>query len=200
MSTRWLIRLETLLTFILVIGCLLAIVGVGADVIIAVAGAPNGFGIQLRVYDSPIPTPADGTVITDATTDVIVRPLGASPLVALVHFLGWAPGVATVLLALFTLMRALRRARSGDRALFSDVTADLLSRLGWILVVGSLAAALVGMVAEALLASILLTRSYPFYPPSLALLGAIVAGFAALGVSEIVRRGLILLKEVEATI
>ncbi|MEO3804089.1 hypothetical protein [Nonomuraea sp. B1E8] len=46
----------------------------------------------------------------------------------------------------------------------------------------------------------MLTESYPFYPPSSTLLWAVVAGFAALGVSEIVRRGLALPEEVEATV
>jgi hypothetical protein len=98
------------------------------------------------------------------------------------------------------LVRTLRRARSGDRALFSAITVTLLRRLGWILILGSLASALLGMVAEALLASMLLATNVLFYPPSSALLGALVAGFIALSVSEIVRRGLVLLEEVEGTV
>ncbi|TDC96612.1 DUF2975 domain-containing protein [Nonomuraea deserti] len=146
MPTRWITRLETLLTYALVLGCLTALAA------------------------------------------------------GLLYLLMWAPGVATGLLALSTLVRALRRARAGDRALFSATTADHLRRIGWILIAGSLASAALGMVAEAALAAMLLTESYPFYPPSSALLWAVVAGFAALGVSEIVRRGLALLQEVEATI
>ncbi|MFC7107388.1 hypothetical protein ACFQQB_47530 [Nonomuraea rubra] len=46
----------------------------------------------------------------------------------------------------------------------------------------------------------LLAETYPFYLPSGEFVGAVVAGLAALGVSEIVRRGLALLEEVEATI
>ncbi|MEQ4716306.1 hypothetical protein [Nonomuraea sp. B19D2] len=43
-------------------------------------------------------------------------------------------------------------------------------------------------------------ESYPFHPPSSALLWSLVAGFAALGVPEIARRGPALLEEAEATV
>ncbi|MFC4119536.1 DUF2975 domain-containing protein [Nonomuraea zeae] len=201
MSTRWIIRLETLLSVGFTLGCLGALAGLATNVAIAFFDAPNGLGIPLRVLDIPVAgLAADGASIGDATAEVTVRPEGASPLAGLLYLLLWAPGTATGLLALFTVIRALGRARSGDRALFSAVTAGHLRRLGWILIVGSVVSAVLGSVAETILASMLLAESYPFYPPSGEVLGAVVAGFAALGVSEIVRRGLTLLEEVEATI
>ncbi|MGI5489451.1 hypothetical protein [Microtetraspora malaysiensis] len=201
MSTRWLTRLETLFTAGLVLGCLAALAAFAASVLIAFVDLPNGLGIPLRAFGVP-PTgiAADGATLSNATIQVTVRPGHPSPLTAGLYLLLWAPPTATGLLALLTLVRALRRARSGDRALFSAVTVTLLRRLGWILILGSLASALLGMVAEALLASMLLATNVLFYPPSSALLSTLVAGFIALSVSEIVRRGLVLLEEVEGTV
>ncbi|MEV4114081.1 DUF2975 domain-containing protein [Nonomuraea sp. NPDC049695] len=201
MTTRWLIRLEILLTFGLVLACLGAVAGLAMTAGMAFFGTPTGLGISLRVFDVPVEgMAAAGAAVSDATAEVVVRPEGAAPLAALLYLLLWGPGTTTWLLSLLALVRALRRARSGDRALFSAVTAGHLRRLGWILIVGSAVSAVLGMVAEAMLSSRLVTESHPFYPPSSALLGSVVAGFAALGVSEIVRRGLTLLEEVEATI
>ncbi|MEO3884925.1 hypothetical protein [Nonomuraea sp. B5E05] len=199
MHTRWITRLETLLTYALVIGCLAALVALAANVAIAFIGAPKGISIPLRVFDVPTSGMAmTGVAVDDMTAEAMIRPQDASPVAGLLYLLIWAPGAATGLFALFT--RALRRARAGDRALFSTTTAGLLRRIGWILIAGSLASAALGMVAEATLAAMLLTESHAFYPPSSTLLWAVVAGFAALGVSEIVRRGLALLEEVEATV
>ncbi|TDE26707.1 DUF2975 domain-containing protein [Nonomuraea mesophila] len=201
MPTQWITRLETLLSFALVLGCLGALAALAANVAITVSGAPKGISIPLRVFDVPTSgLVVAGVTVDGVTAEAMVRPQGASPLAGLLYLLMWAPGAATGLFALFTLVRALRRARSGDRALFSATTAALLRRIGWILIAGSFASAVLGMAAEAALASMVLTESYPFYPPSDTLLWAVVAGFASLGVSEIVRRGLALLEEVEATV
>jgi hypothetical protein len=201
MPTRWIIRLETLLSTGLALGVLGALAGLLANVAIAFFGTAKGMGIPLQVFD----VPAAGMTVGGATVEAIsaevtVRPRGAAPLVGLLYLLMWAPGTATALLALFTVVRALRRARSGDRALFSTVTADHLRRLGWILIVGSVVSAVLGAVAQAILSPMLLAETHPFHLPSGELVGAVVAGLAALGVSEIVRRGLALLEEVEATI
>lgn len=201
MPTRWITRLEILLTFGLVLGCLGALAGLAMNAGMAFFGTPNGMGIPLRVFDVPAEGLAAGGATIDAVrADVRVSPDGAAPLHGLLYLLMWAPGTATWLLAVFTLVRALRRARSGDRALFSTATARDLRRLGWILIAGSLVSAVIGMVAEAILSSMLLAESYPFYPPTGDVLGVVVTGFAALGVSEIIRRGLALLEEVEATV
>lgn len=201
MSTRWLNRLEVLLTLFLVLSCLGALALLLSTVLIALFGTGNGIGVPLRVYEVPITGMAapDATIFS-ATADVQVRHHGPAPLAGLLYLLLWVPGVTTMVLALFTVVRALRRVRSGDRALFSAVTVTLLRRLGWILIVGSLATGALGMVAEPLLASMLLAESHPFYLPPGDVLAGIVAGMAVLGVSEIVRRGLVLLEEVEATI
>jgi hypothetical protein len=200
MSARWLNRLETLLTLFLVLTCLGALGLLLYTVLIAV-GASNGIGVPLRVFDVPVAgMAAPDSAIVSATADVTVRHEGPAPLVGLLYLILWAPGVATTLLALFTVVRALRRARSGDRALFSAVTAAHLRRLGWILIIGSLASGLLGMVAEPVLALMLLNESHPFYPPSGEVVAGAVTGVAALAVSEIVRRGLVLLEEVEATV
>jgi hypothetical protein len=201
MPTRWIIRLEVLLTFGLIVACLgtlgLLIMNVG----IAVAPLPRGTGIPLRVFDlSTDGLAVAGAAVDKAAAEVMVRPPRPAPLPALLYFLMWAPGAATGLLAVFTLVRALRRARSGDQALFSAETARLLRRFGGILIAGYLVPGLISMVAEAILASMLLTKSYPIYGPPAAHLVAILGGLAALGVSEIVRRGVTLLEEVEATI
>ncbi|MFB4279560.1 DUF2975 domain-containing protein [Nonomuraea sp. MTCD27] len=201
MSARWLTRLQTLLSLFLVLACLGALALLLSTVLIAFAGNANGIGVPLRVFDMPIAgMAAPDAVIESATADVTVRHQGPAPLVGLLYLLLWAPGVVTTLLALFTVVRALGRARSGDRALFSAVTAAHLRRLGWILIIGSLATGLLGMVAEPILASMLLDKSHPFYPPPGEVLAGVVTGVAMLAVSEIVRRGLVLLEEVEATI
>ncbi|TMR20686.1 DUF2975 domain-containing protein [Nonomuraea turkmeniaca] len=201
MPTRWIIRLDILLSIGLALGCLGALAGLVMNAGMAFFGTPSGVGVPLRVFDVPVDGLAAGGATIDAVSaEVTVRPDGAEPLQGLLHLLMWAPGTATGLLAMFTLVRALRRARSGDRALFSAATARDLRRLGWILIAGALVSAVIGMVTEAILSSMLLAESHPFYPPPGELLGVIVAGFAALGVSEIVRRGVALLEEVEATI
>ncbi|MFC4007596.1 DUF2975 domain-containing protein [Nonomuraea purpurea] len=201
MRTPWITRLEILLSIALVLGCLGALGGLLMSVVIAFFDVPNGIGIPLRVFDVPTGgMAADGALIDSASAEVTIRPGGAAPLAALLFLLMWAPATATGLMALFTLVRALHRARLGDRALFSAATAGDLRWLGWILIGGSLASAAIGMVAEAILSSMLLTTSYPIYMPPGTLLWAAVAGVAALSVSEIVRRGVALLEEVEATI
>ncbi|MFI7634696.1 hypothetical protein [Nonomuraea sp. NPDC049400] len=60
--------------------------------------------------------------------------------------------------------------------------------------------AVLGTVAEAILSSMLPAESYPFHPPSSAPLRSLVAGSAAPGVPEIVRRGPAPLEEAEATV
>ncbi|WP_432930137.1 DUF2975 domain-containing protein [Microbispora sp. CA-135349] len=202
MSIRWLTRLEVLLTIGLVLGLLAAVTAFASTVVMAVGFTPNGMGIPLRAFGAPAPSvdlAADAT-ISSATVEVVVRPDAPSPLAAGLYLLLWAPATVTGLLALLTLVRAIRRARSGDRALFSGITVTLLRRLGWILILGSLASALLSMFAEAMLASILLGANAQLHLPSSALLGTVVAGVVALSVSEIVRRGLVLLEEVEATV
>ncbi|MEV5898013.1 DUF2975 domain-containing protein [Nonomuraea fuscirosea] len=201
MSTKWLTRLQILLTFFLIVSCFGALSMLFSTVVIAFVGTTNGTGVPLRVLDVPIAgMAAPGAVIESASADVTVLPQGPAPLVGLLFLLLWAPGVVTTLLALLTVVRALSRAGAGDRALFSAVTAAHLRRLGWILIIGSLATGLLGMVAERMLASMLLSKSYSFYAPPGEVLAGVVAGVAMLAVSEIVRRGLALLEETEATI
>ncbi|WP_310713962.1 helix-turn-helix domain-containing protein [Nonomuraea sp. 3-1Str] len=62
-------------------------------------------------------------------------------------------------------------------------------RLGWILIIGSLATGALGMVAEPILSSLLLAKSYPFHLQGGDVLAGIVTGMRCWGVSEIVRRG-----------
>ncbi|MFD1544814.1 DUF2975 domain-containing protein [Nonomuraea guangzhouensis] len=200
MATKWLNRLEILLTFSLIISCLGALALLFSTVMMAFVGA-NGIGVPLHVYDVPVAgIAAPDATITNVTAEVQVRPQGSAPLVALLYLLLWVPGGATTLLALFTVVRAVRRARSGDRALFSAITAAHLRRLGWILIIGSLATGVLGTVSESILTSILLAKDYPFYLQMGDALMGVVTGMAVLGVSEIVRRGVMLLEEVEATV
>ncbi|MFI6177136.1 hypothetical protein ACIA8R_16520 [Nonomuraea sp. NPDC051191] len=149
---------------------------------------------------TPPVAPVPGVEIVSAAADVPLRPGGPSPAAALLHLLQWAPPTATGLLSLYTVVRALRRARSGDRALFSAVTAGHLRRPGWILITGSLVSAALGTTAQAILSGMLLTTGPAFVPRPDAPPAGLVAGLCALGVSEIVRRGVVLLDEVEATI
>ncbi|TYB67853.1 DUF2975 domain-containing protein [Nonomuraea sp. PA05] len=201
MPTRWIIRLEILLSIALILGVLAALAGLAGTVAIAFSGTSPGIGIPLHVFDVPTAgITVGGATVENVSAEVTVRPRGASPLAGLLYLLMWAPGTVTGLLALFTVVRALRRARSGDRALFSSVTAGHLRRLGWILIAGSIVSGVLGSVAQAILSPMLLAESYPFYPPPPAMISGVVAGMTALGVSEIVRRGLALLEEVEATI
>ncbi|GGS86289.1 DUF2975 domain-containing protein [Nonomuraea spiralis] len=201
MATKWINRLEIVLSLGLVLGCLGALAALGATVMIAFFGTATGIGVPLHVHDVPVPVlPVPGAEIVSAAAEVTVRPVGASPAAALFYLLQWAPPTATGLLALFTVVRALRRARSGDRALFSATTAGHLRRLGWILIAGSLVSAVSGTVAQAILSGMLLMTGQMFDPPPGGTLVALVAGLCALGVSEIVRRGVVLLDEVEATI
>ncbi|MGW4410195.1 DUF2975 domain-containing protein [Nonomuraea sp. NPDC004702] len=198
---KWITRLEVLLSIGLVLGCLGALTALGATVLIAAFGTANGIGVPLHVSGvTPPVTPVPGVEIVSAAADVTLRPVGPSPAAALLYLLLWAPPMATGLLALYTVVRALRRARSGDRALFSAVTAGHLRRLGWILIAGSLVSAGLGTAAQAILSGMLLTTGPAFVPAPGVPLAGLVAGLCALGVSEIVRRGVALLDEVEATI
>ncbi|NJP98021.1 DUF2975 domain-containing protein [Nonomuraea sp. FMUSA5-5] len=201
MSTRWILRLEVVLSVALTLSVLGTVAALIGNFVIAFVGNARGIGIPLQVFDVPSTgMAAGGAVVEDVSAEVTVRPQGASPVAGLLYLLMWAPGTVTGLLALFTVVRALGRARSGDRALFSTVTAGHLRRLGWILIAGSIVSAVLDSAAQVMLASMLLTESRPFYPPSGEVVGGVVAGLVALGVSEIVRRGLVLLEEVEATI
>ncbi|MEU5866307.1 DUF2975 domain-containing protein [Nonomuraea sp. NPDC047529] len=201
MATKWIHRLEVVLSIGLVLGCLGALTALGATVLIAVFGTANGIGVPLRVAGvTPPVAPVPGVEIVSAAADVTLRPRGPSPAAALLYLLHWAPPTATGLLSLYTVVRALRRARSGDRALFSAVTAGHLRRLGWILIIGSLVSAVLGTAAQAILSGMLLTTGPAFVLRPDAPLAGLVAGLCALGVSEIVRRGVVLLDEVEATI
>ncbi|WP_344474014.1 DUF2975 domain-containing protein [Nonomuraea monospora] len=190
-----------MLSIALALGVLGALAALAGTVAIAFFGVPHGIGIPLHVFDVPAGgMTVGGATVESVTAEVTVRPRGASPVGGLLYLLMWAPGTVTALLALFTVVRALRRARSGDRALFSAVTARHLRTLGWILIAGALVSGVLGSAAQAILSPMLLAETYPFYAPPGEVIGGVVAGMAALGVSEIVRRGLALLEEVEATI
>lgn len=95
-----------------------------------------------------------------AGVTVQLLPAEPSPLVAVLFLLLWLPSLATVLLAVWMLVKALRRARLGVRALFSTITADHLRRVGWILIIGTLVSAAGEMLAKALLSSVLLAEGY----------------------------------------
>ncbi|MEV4893104.1 DUF2975 domain-containing protein [Nonomuraea sp. NPDC055795] len=198
---RWITRLEITFSIGFVLGCLGALAVLVQAAGMAFAGTAGGVGVNLNVPGAlPAGTLAEGAAYVGSGAEVTVRHVGPSPAVAGLYLLDTLPGVVTGLLAVGILIRVLRQARSGDRALFSAGTAGHLSRLGWVLIAGSIATALLGWLAKTLLSSTLLAESFMFQPlPGGGLIG-VVAGAAALGIAEIVRRGLALLQEVEATI
>ncbi|MEV3980066.1 hypothetical protein [Nonomuraea sp. NPDC049758] len=102
---------------------------------------------------------------------------------------------ATVLIAVFGTAGGI-----GVPLPVSGVTAGHLRRLGRILIAGSLVSAGLGAAARAILSGMLLTTGPAFVPAPGVPLAGLVAGLCALGVSEIVRRGVALLDEVEAPI
>ncbi|MFI6481410.1 DUF2975 domain-containing protein [Nonomuraea sp. NPDC050663] len=198
---RWINRLEIVFTTAFVLGCLVGLAILAQAAFLAFAGGFNGMGVQLRVPGVDIEgLVADGVRLHSAGADLMVTPLDPSLPIAGLYLLDTLPALVVGLVAIRTLTRALHRARSGDRALFSHATVRLLRRLGWTVIGGTLIAALLGVLAKALLSSLLLTESAPVTLPAISTLTAIVAGAGALAVSEIIRRGLALLEEVEATI
>ncbi|MFI9556236.1 DUF2975 domain-containing protein [Nonomuraea endophytica] len=198
---RWITRLEITFSIGFVLGCLGALAVLANAAVMAFTGTANGVGVNLNVPGTlPAGMLAEGAAYVGSGAEVLVRPVGASPAIAGLYLLDTLPAVVTGLLAVGILIRVLRQARSGDRALFSAGTAGHLRTLGWVLIAGSIAAALLGWLAKTLLSSMLLAESFMFQPlPGGGLIG-VVAGAAALGIAEIVRRGLALLQEVEATI
>lgn len=198
---RWINRLELLLTFVLVVGVLGVLARLVQTGFIA-AGVDNGYSVDLLALDVPVTlsgVAAPGAETVGAGVTVHLLPTEPSPLVGLLYLLTWLPGVATVLLAVWTLQKALRRARLGDRALFSAGTAELLRKLGWIAIIGTLVSSAAQMLAKGLLSSVMLTKGYPFHLVASLEVG-VIAGVAALAVAEIIRRGLVLLEEVEGTV
>lgn len=198
---RWINRLELLLTFVLVVGVLGVLARLVQTGFIA-AGVDNGYSVDLLALDVPVTlsgVAAPGAETVGAGVTVHLLPTEPSPLVGLLYLLTWLPGVATVLLAVWTLQKALRRARLGDRALFSAGTAELLRKLGWIAIIGTLVSSAAQMLAKGLLSSVMLTKGYPFHLV-VSLEVGVIAGVAALAVAEIIRRGLVLLEEVEGTV
>ncbi|MEU7003525.1 DUF2975 domain-containing protein [Nonomuraea sp. NPDC046570] len=199
---RWLTRLETLFS----VGLVLGLLGCAARLLatgFVTAGFGSGFGVDLLAPEVQAVTQgllAPGVEVVGTRVTVTVLPGGPSAVVGALDLLSWLPGTVTWLLAVYHLIRALRRGRAGDRALFSTVTADHLRRIGWILIIGTLVSGVLEMVAKPLLSTVLLTRGYPFHIPSTNLAVGLVTGCAALAVAEIVRRGLRLLEDVEATI
>lgn len=198
----WINRLEILLTFVLALGGLGVLAGLAQTGFIA-AGVDNGFSVDLLAPDVPVTlsgVAAPGAETVGAGVTVHLLPKGPSPLVGLLYLLTWLPGLATILLAVWTLIRVLRRARLGDRALFSAGTAEQLRKLGWIAIIGTTVSSAAQMLAKGLLSSVMLTKGYPFHLVLSFEVVGLIAGFAALAAAEIIRRGLVLLEEVEATI
>ncbi|WP_157254738.1 DUF2975 domain-containing protein [Nonomuraea typhae] len=198
---RWIARLEIVFTIAFVFACLGGLGLLLQAVSMAFFGNAGGIGVVLTVPEAGVTgTLAEHAAFVGGVGEVMVRSTRPSPPVAGLYLLDNLPWLVTGLLALLSLVRALRLARSGDRALFSARTAGHLRTLGWTLIIGTAASSVLSWLAKTLLSGVLLTQVNPVQPPSGGGLVAMLFGAAALGIAEIVRRGLALLEEVEATI
>lgn len=196
---RWIGRLETVLTVTFALTVVFTVAaavlaglsmffrpGYGVDLVLPVGG--DAFAEALR----------PGTRVWPGAT-ATVSMTQASPAFAGLYLLTWLPGAVTTLLALGGLVRVLRRGRAGDRSLFSAATVSDLRRIGAVLIIGSLAGAVLSMGAKALLA-VMLLRGFALTWPGLPVVLGVVAGLAVLAVAEIVRRGLVMLTDLEGTV
>lgn len=197
---------------VLTIGVILTAVAGAATVLGAVSVAwpgltPDSFTRDLGAVTVPVGDSgvslgdvlASGVVATETVAEVTVHGLEPGPLAGLVYALGRLPGVVTTGLALVWLVQVLRRGRPDDRKLFSGFTASRLRRIGQLLVIGSVTSALLWTAARAVLTNMALPDGPLFVPFSFPWFG-FLSGVGALVVSEIVRRGLVLLEEVEGMV
>lgn len=205
---RWMDILEGFLTIALI---LVALAGV-AIVLIAVSVAWPGSslgsfasslgGITVPALGADVSVGdllAPGVVAADVAVEVTVRNVEPAPLAGLVYTLGRLPELLIGGLALLWLVQVLRGGRADDRVLFSAFTASRLRRIGALLVVGSVGSALLWGIARTVLTHLALPDTPLLFAADFQWFG-FLAGIAALAVSEIVRRGVVLLEEVEGTI
>lgn len=156
-----------------------------ATVYIAFPGlGGTDFGMTLPASDAPAPVKgvlAPGVAAMEAHLEVTIRDTGLGVTGGLLYLLTWLPGVLTGLLALWWLLRIV-----GGRA-ESAALIHGLRRTGWVLVLGSLTAYVLGSLARSVLAYLVFTGGGLFAPSAFSVV-ALVTGVAALAIAEIVER------------
>ncbi|MCK2240336.1 MULTISPECIES: DUF2975 domain-containing protein [unclassified Crossiella] len=114
--------------------------------------------------------------------------------------LTWLPYALIDVVALLLVARVMRRVNVGERPMFAAATVRSLRHIGFLLLLGNLAAGALDSVARSGLTEVVLTSPGMFqWPDGRALTWALV-GLAALAGSEIVRRGVVLRDELEGTV
>ncbi|MGO1054362.1 DUF2975 domain-containing protein [Crossiella sp. CA198] len=114
--------------------------------------------------------------------------------------LTWLPYALIDVVALLLVARVMRRINVGERPMFAATTVRSLRHIGFLLLLGNLAAGVLDSVARSGLTEVVLTGPGMFqWPDGRALTWALV-GLAALAGSEIVRRGVVLRDELEGTV
>ncbi|WP_214416762.1 DUF2975 domain-containing protein [Sphaerisporangium fuscum] len=200
---RWFARLHTLLVLMLVLGCVGASAKLLSTVIMGVPGqAAFGFeGLRLpRAQIGLDHVLTSGTRVVRVAVEAEIRNSGHAPVVALLHLFTWLPGALTFLLALFWLTRITLPSAWSDAALFSVTTLIHLRRIGKVLILGSVAAFVLDLVAKSIAARILIEGAYvlpgdlawPFMP--------VLTGIGAYVLAEVVRRGHVMSDELQGTI
>ncbi|MEW9531672.1 hypothetical protein [Microbispora sp. NPDC049125] len=200
---KWISRLNGLVTTILALGVIGAVLGLVNTAAMALPW-PNAYGFRglwapdARVLLDGVVQP--GVRQVDATISLTLNDPEHAPLLAVLQLFTWVPGTATVLAVLFLLQRITAAGVAGDRLLFSAETVVRLRRIGTILMIGSAGAFVLDFAARTVAAHMLMVHASAvpgmIEPPVLALM----MGMGAFVVAEVVRRGLVMLDELEGTI
>ena len=196
---RWFGRLENLLSVFLALGLVAGIIGLAGTVAMVFAHPSAGIEVILPHAHAAGARVEPGAQLLDGPITATVAADHGSAGFAGLYLLTWLPGAATLLLALWGLVRVLRRGRFGDRSLFSPETLAGLKRVAKVLIFGSLLAAVLSTVAKSVLAGMLVDAFVISWPTSSPVIG-ILTGLGLLAVAEIIRRGLDLMAELEGTV
>ena len=197
-DARWIGRLETTLSVMFA----LAVLGAAGLLLVTVVSVffRPGYGMELVL---PVTETAGvlrpGARLLAPTASAAVTTTHASLPLAGLYLLTWLPGEATALFTIGGLIRVLRRGRGGDRALFSAETVTALRRIAVVLIGGSVLAAVLSVLAKAG-ATRMLLHDFALTWPGLTPGVGVLAGLGLLAVSEIVRRGLVMLADLEGTV
>ncbi|XVQ90449.1 hypothetical protein ACQP2K_31265 [Microbispora siamensis] len=147
-----------------------------------------------------IPLPS-GVELAGDHLEATVRVAGRSPAASACHLLTWLPLALVNILCFWWMARLLSSGLKSDRALFSARTIRTLRLVGVVQLVGASAIWLTaGMIRGTLSITVLGSGAYYGDLPPQAFAGPALIGLSALAVSEIIRKGRDMLKDLEGTV
>ncbi|MEV4111952.1 hypothetical protein [Nonomuraea sp. NPDC049695] len=141
-----------------------------------------------------------GAELNSDHLDATVRVVG-TPALGLYHLLTWLPLAVVNVLSFWWLARLLAVGLKSDRALFSPQTTRRLRLIGVVQLAGAAVIPLTtDMIRSTISIHALGSGAYYSDLSPQAFTGGVLIGFAALAVSEVIRKGRLMLEDLEGTV